>query len=66
MEVTCRGGIYHGRDGEPDIFSGYIVNHGTPATVDPLTGLRNFYQMYEKLNSILEAKKEAVCSLISS
>ena len=59
VEVTCRGGIYHGRDGEPDIFSGYIVNHGTPATMDPLTGLRNFYQMYEKLNSVLAGRKEA-------
>ena len=26
--LTCRGGVYHGKDGEPDIFSGYIMSHG--------------------------------------
>ena len=41
VEATCRGGLYHGRDGEPDIFSGYIVNHGAPQTVDSDTGLMN-------------------------
>ena len=28
VDVTCRGGIYHGRDGEPDIFAGYVVTMG--------------------------------------
>jgi len=59
VEVTCRGGIYHGRDGEPDVFAGYVVNHGTPETVDPQTGLKNYYEMYEKLNMILEEGTEA-------
>ena len=59
VEVSCRGGIYHGRDGEPDIFSGYIVNHGVPETVDPQTGLKNFYQMNEKLNMLLKEHSEA-------
>ncbi len=53
VEVTCRGGVYHGRDGEPDVFSGYMVNHGTPATRDPATGLKNNYLLYERLNEVL-------------
>ena len=35
VEVTCRGAVYHGRDGEADIFSGYIVNNGKPETPAP-------------------------------
>ncbi|MBQ6399629.1 MAG: EAL domain-containing protein [Clostridia bacterium] len=56
VEVSCRGGIYHGRDGEPDVFAGYMVNHGTPPVRDPATGLRNFYQMYDRLNELIREK----------
>ena len=59
VELTCRGGIYHGRDGEPDVFSGYIVNHGTPEVMDSATGLRNFYQLTENLREIIARKAPA-------
>ena len=59
VEVTCRGGIYNGRDGEPDIFSGYMVNHGTPETIDAATGLKNYYLMHDRLNEILKNETEA-------
>ena len=53
VEVTCRGGVYHGRDGEPDVFAGYVVNHGATGTVDSSTGLRNHQAMFEYLTEAL-------------
>ena len=55
VDVTCRGGMYHGRDGEPDIFSGYIVNHGAPQTRDTVTGLQNERVLREKLEMDIPA-----------
>ncbi len=60
VEVTCRGGLYHGRDGEPDIFCGYIVNHGAPENVDPTTGLQNHIVLEEQLNEILRTGSRAI------
>ena len=54
VDVTCRGGLYHGRDGEPDIFSGYIVNHGAPPTRDEVTGLRNERALVERITEAVE------------
>ena len=53
VEVTCRGGLYHGRDGEPDIFCGYIVNHGAPENVDQATGLMNHLVLEERVREAL-------------
>lgn len=50
VEVTCRGGLYHGREGDPDIFCGYIVNHGAPETIDSASGLMNHTVFFERLN----------------
>ena len=41
VELTCRGGIYHGRDGEPDVFCGYMVNHGATGTIDSATAWKD-------------------------
>ena len=60
VELTCRGGVYHGRDGEPDVFAGYVVNHGATGTVDGSTGLRNHQAMYEYLAEALKDKKPGV------
>ena len=49
VDVTCRGGLYHGRDGEPDIFSGYIVNHGAPQIRDSVTSLMNERVLQERM-----------------
>ena len=59
VTVTCRGGLYHGRDGEPDIFAGYMVNHGQPETMDPATGLQNSYVLSDRLNDILQTGRSA-------
>ena len=54
VDVTCRGGIYHGRDGEPDVFAGYMVNHGAVDQLDHATGLRTHHVMYDKLEEALQ------------
>ena len=55
VDVTCRGGMYHGRDGEPDIFSGYVVNHGAPQTRDPITSLMNERALRERMEKDVPA-----------
>lgn len=60
VQVTCRGGVYHGRDGEPDVFAGYLVNHGAANTVDAATGLRNHHAMIDHLAESLAAGKAGI------
>ena len=60
VQVTCRGGVYHGRDGEPDVFAGYVVNHGAAGTMDTVTGLKNHAVMFERLGAMLRSKENAV------
>ena len=60
VQVTCRGGVYHGRDGEPDVFAGYLVNLGAADTVDSATGLRNHQVMYEHLTETLQSGRTEV------
>ncbi len=60
VELTCRGGVYHGRDGEPDVFAGYIVNHGATGTIDGATGLKNHQAMYEYLTEALAEQRSGV------
>ena len=60
VDVTCRGGLYHGRDGEPDIFAGYVVNHGATNQVDPDTGLKSHHVLFERLDEAIREKRSAV------
>ena len=60
VQVTCRGGVYHGRDGEPDVFAGYLVNHGAVGTLDQATGLRTHQVLFDLLADVLKEKKNAV------
>ena len=60
VQVICRGGVYHGRDGEPDIFAGYMVNQGAAGTVDPSTGLRNHQAMFEHLTAAFDENRGGV------
>ena len=60
VDVTCRGGVYHGRDGEPDVFAGYIVNHGATNRVDPSTGLLTHHVLFERLEEAIREKRNAV------
>ena len=60
VELTCRGGVYHGRDGEPDVFAGYIVNHGATGMIDGATGLKNHQAMYEYMTEALAEQRAGV------
>ena len=60
VDVTCRGGMYHGRDGEPDIFSGYVVNHGAPPTRDNITGLKNERSLRDKMEAAIPEKEQLI------
>jgi len=60
VELTCRGGIYHGRDGEPDVFAGYMVNHGAVDQLDHATGLRTHHVLFEKLDETLKKGSPAI------
>ena len=60
VDVTCRGGMYHGRDGEPDIFSGYVVNHGAPPTRDNITGLKNERSLRDKMEAAIPEKEQMI------
>ena len=60
VELTCRGGVYHGRDGEPDVFAGYVVNHGATGMIDGATGLKNHQAMYEHLTEALAEQRPGV------
>ena len=60
VTISCRGGVYHGRTGEPDIFAGYMVNHGATGRIDPATGLRNHQAMADCLTRALEERTGAI------
>lgn len=42
ITCSCRGGLYRGKDGEPDIFAGYLVSLGKNETTDSITGLPGY------------------------
>lgn len=56
---TCRGVVLRDKDGEPVYFCGFIRNHGLLSHIDPLTGLRNQYGLFEDLKLLL-IKQEPV------
>ena len=60
--VTCRyrGSIYHGKDGDPDIFAGYLHNFGVPETVDSITGLPNFIVTDEYVQATIDNSRQAI------
>ena len=64
VQISCRGGLYHGRDGEPDVFAGYMVNNGTVGTVDGATGLRNHQVMFEYLRETFTNGRKGVIMLM--
>ncbi len=60
VTCTCHGAIYHGADGEPDIFAGYLVNHGVREAVDPLTGLSNFMAIDDRIYNTRVTASQAI------
>ncbi len=54
--VLCTGRIIllHGENGEPDLFTGTIVNHGIHDNIDPITNLHTGQDFVLKLRKLLE------------
>lgn len=46
---TCRGKVVRGKDGEPDLFAGAILNHGISDLVDATTNLYNVYSFLQEI-----------------
>lgn len=57
---TCKCTIAKGKDGEPDIFSGTIVNRGIGEIIDPVTLLNTNQRFVEHLEQIVRARWQAV------
>ena len=57
---SCRGAVYYGKSGEPDIFTGYLINHGVQEKVDPTTGLPNFIVTDEYVQDAIDHGKQAI------
>ena len=60
VKCSCRGAIYHGQDYEPDIFVGYLTNHGVQEKVDPITGLPNFLSTDDYVQDTIDNGKQAI------
>lgn len=59
VKCTCHGAIYKGMNGENDMFSGYVINHGTDILIDPVTGLGSFSALSNEVEEIIENKSSA-------
>ena len=60
VKCSCSGAVYHGKDGEPDIFAGYLVNHGIPELIDQVTGLPNFLALDGYVQPTIDSGKRAM------
>ncbi|MDO4176748.1 MAG: EAL domain-containing protein [Bacillota bacterium] len=60
--VLCEthGAKYNGKNGEPDVFAGYLINRGIEEKVDAITGFDNFIVMDEKFLEIVGSDKTAI------
>ena len=57
---TCQCTVLEGTDGEPDLFSGMILNHGIVDSIDPVTNLYSDYAFIQKLMEITVERKPAI------
>lgn len=59
---TCRGSVYEGKNGEPDLFAGTLVNHGIAESIDPVTGLHNDQIFNEDVQRMLDEGEQGTGS----
>ncbi|MGN0140807.1 MAG: EAL domain-containing protein [Roseburia sp.] len=57
---TCRCTVLKGENGQPDLFSGTIVNHGIIDNIDPITNLHNNQEFMRQLNRMIAAQHSLV------
>lgn len=60
VQCTCHGAIYKGENGEPDVFAGYLINHGAQEKVDAITGFGNGFALNEKFREVVQSGRQAV------
>lgn len=51
---TCQCTILKGEEGEPDLFSGTIINHGIIDSIDPVTNLYSDYSFLNELINVID------------
>lgn len=56
---TCKCLILKGSNGEPDLFTGTIVNHKIYEGIDPVTNLHNDKEFVERLNDLIRLDQRA-------
>ena len=59
VPCTCHCIILKGVDGEPDLFTGTIVNHQIYEKIDAVTSLHNDKEFVERIDTILHTKQQA-------
>ena len=57
---TCKCTVAKGKDGEPDLFSGTIVNRGIGEIIDPVTLLHTNQRFVDHLERIVRARWKTV------
>ena len=62
---TCRGSVYEGKNGEPDLFAGTLVNHGIAESIDPVTGLHNDQIFNEDVQRMLDEGEQGIVLKLS-
>lgn len=62
---SCHGSIYKGKNGEPDIFSGYMINRGTENRIDSVTGLRNYTALDEAMFETIRANESVYVMILT-
>ena len=56
---SCHGAVYHGDEDIPDIFAGFLVNHGVVEKYDPITGYRNFLALDDIIQATIDEGRTA-------
>lgn len=57
---TCKCTILRGKNGEPDLFSGTIINRGIGEIIDPVTLLHTNQRLVEHLERLITEERRAV------
>lgn len=52
VACTCRSHVLRGKNGEPDLLAGVLVNHGTADQMDPATGIPRNDDLEERVRGI--------------
>ena len=57
---TCRSHVLRGKNGEPDLLAGVLVNHGIADRLDPVTGLAWDEALGERVSALRQRGEKAV------